>query len=194
LKTWIAAVALGLALPGAVSAATFSGSWNVSGSALSDPGLVVAASGSPSFSFDLDSGQSTSFDLFRIWSPEADVGSDDMAPRSLDVGFDLSSHGAGGSVAGTTAGHKFLGFQWGSVDWDQPLDIDVGHGTLSVALADTGFNTGFFGLLKGEDFGSNVKATFSYTAPAPVPLPAGLGLIAAACGALGLAGVRRRAG
>ena len=78
LRTLIVAAALALAAPGAASAVTFSGSWGVSGSALGDPGLVVRASPPGAFSFDLASGASASFNLFRIWSPEAAVGPDDL--------------------------------------------------------------------------------------------------------------------
>ena len=50
----IAAAVLAVALPGAASALTFNGSWNVSGSALSDPDLVIRTSpASGTFTFDL---------------------------------------------------------------------------------------------------------------------------------------------
>ena len=68
--------------------------------------------------------------------------------------------------------------------------LDVGTGVLSVELEDTRFNAGFLSLAKGEPWGSDVRATFSYTSP--VPLPAGFGLIAAGVAALGLLGIRRR--
>jgi hypothetical protein len=190
LKGLMAAAALALVAPGAASAVTFGGSWGVSGSALSDPGLVVRTSPAGAFSLDLASGESASFNLFRIWSPEADVGSDDLAARGLSVGFELTSHDAGGAISGTTAGHKRRGLQWGSVDWSAPLLLDVGTGVLSVELEDTGFNTGFLSLAKGKPWGSDVRATFSYASP--VPLPAGFGLVAAGMAALGLLGFRRR--
>jgi hypothetical protein len=177
---------------GAAAAATFTGSWELSGSALADPGLVVAAGpDGGSFAFDLAGGQSTSFSLFRLWSPEGSVGSDDLVPRGLEVRFGLSG-GASGAVAGTTAGHRLLGLQWGSVDWREPLALDLGDGgILSVALDDAVFNAGFLGLAGGESFGADVQATFSYTAP--VPLPAGAGLLLLGLGALGLLAMRRSA-
>lgn len=190
----VAAAVMALALPGAASAVTFSGAWNVSGSALSDPGLVVGAAGPSAFSFDLEDGGSTSFKLFRIYTGESDVGSDDLDPQGLDVGFALTSHAAGGTVGGTSIGRKFFGFQWGEVAWSGPVEIDVGTGLLSVLLSDAKhFNKGLFGLSKGEKHGADVYATVSYAAVAPVPLPAGLPLVLVGLGALGCAGFRRKA-
>jgi hypothetical protein len=191
LKTLMAAVVL-LTAPGAVSAATFAGSWEVSGSALADPGLVVATTpdGGGSFAFELAGGQSTSFSLFRLWSPEGSVGSDDLVPGALDVRFRLSG-GASGVVTGTTAGHRLLGLQWGSADWREPLALDLGDGgVLSVVLDDAVFNAGFLALGRGEGYGADVRATFSYVAP--VPLPAGAGLLLIGLGALGLLAAGRR--
>jgi hypothetical protein len=190
LKGLIAAVLM--LAPGAAAAATFAGSWEVSGSALADPGLVVAAGADGgSFAFELAGGQSTSFSLFRLWSPEGSVGADDLVPRGLEVRFGLSG-GVGGTVAGTTAGHRLLGLQWGSVDWREPLALELGDGgVLSVALDDAVFNAGFLGLAGGRGLGADVRATFSYAAP--VPLPAAAGLLLAGLGALGLLAAGRRA-
>jgi hypothetical protein len=191
LKRWFAAAFLAVASPGLAGAATFSGTWDVSGSALRDPGLVIsttprAESGRP-VSFNLGDGESTSFKLFRIWTRETSVGADDLVPSELSVGFDFD--GARGDVEGTTLGHRALGIQWGSVDWTAPLVLDVGGGLLSVELENAGFNRGAFGLSEGERWGSDVKATFSYTAP--VPLPPGFGLLVVGLGALGAVRLRR---
>jgi hypothetical protein len=191
LKSILAAAALAAALPGAASAAFFSGTYGVYGDALTDPGLVVSTSPGSAFSFNLGSGESKSFDLFKIWTDETDVGKDDYADDGIGVYFDVSSHGASGSVEGKARGTNLLLFQWGSVDWSKPLELDVGTGTLSIALADAVFNKGLFGLTEGDRHGATVGATVSYTA-APVPLPAGLGLIAAGTAALGFAGFRRK--
>jgi hypothetical protein len=203
LRHLIAAAVLAVALPGAASALTFDGSWNVSGDALTDPGLVIKTSpASGSFSFDLDDGESTSFKLFNIWTDEGNVGDDDWAANDIFANFTVN--GASGSLAGTVEGHKAFVFPvffpaWGSVDWANPLELNVGTGILSVALTGVEhFNKGLFsGLNRGEAHGGKVHAEFSYRetspAPAPVPLPAGFGLIAAGIGALGLFGFRRKA-
>jgi hypothetical protein len=194
LKHLICAALLAATLPAAASSATFTGSWSASGSALSDPGLVVQTSTPGGISFDLLDGQSTTFDLFRIWTDEADVGPDDTAERSLDIAFDISSHGASGALAGVTRGHASF-FQWGSIDWSAPLALDVGTGTLSIVLGGAHFNGGILSLWKGYKHGADVEATFSYAehTPAPVPLPAGFGLLALGMGALGAASRRRKA-
>jgi hypothetical protein len=193
LRKSIAAAMLMLAASGAASAATFSGSWEVAGDALKDPGLVVAASpaGGDSFSFELGDGQSTSFSLFRLWTPEGSVGADDLAPRGLGVRFALSG-GPSGTLTGSAQGHRLLGLQWGSVDWDAPLALTLGDGgILSVGLDDGAFNPGLGRLSGGERFGADLRATFSYAAPVPLPPAAGLALLGLA--ALGLL-ARRRAG
>ncbi|WP_297970251.1 VPLPA-CTERM sorting domain-containing protein [uncultured Amaricoccus sp.] len=191
MKHLIPAAIAAILLAPAASAATFTGTWGVSGSALADPGLVVRTSAPGGFSFDLADGQTTSFDLFRIWTDEGDVGADDTAPRALDVAFYLGS--ASGTLGGTTRGHGGF-FQWGSVDWSAPLLLDVGSGVLSIALQNATFNGGVLGLWDGAKHGADVSASFSYAerAPAPVPLPAGFGLIALGMGALGLASRRRQ--
>jgi hypothetical protein len=190
LNRLLTAALLALALPGAAAAATFSGTWNVGGDALRDPGLVISttprAERGGAVSFSLGDGQSTSLNLFRIWTREASVGADDLVPRGLSAGFDFGE--ASGAVEGTTRGHRGLGLQWGSVDWTAPLVLDVGGGRLSVELENAGFNRGAFGLSDGERWGSDVKATFSYTAP--VPLPPGLALLMSGLGALGAVRLR----
>jgi hypothetical protein len=200
LKLTIAAAALALALPAVASAATFTGSFNVTGTAFADPGLVVqtAANTNP-FAFDLDDGQSTSVNLFRIWTDETAVSDDDRTARSVDVNFDVN--GATGTLSGESYGANggFLGlFEGGTVDWSNPLALDVGTGTLTVSLfsglfnPSTDFNWGFIDIAEGYKHGADVYASFSYEA-APVPLPAGLALILSGLGALGVVGARRKA-
>jgi hypothetical protein len=193
LRHLIAAAVLAVALPGAASALTFNGSWNISGSALSDPGLVVKTTpGSGTFGFDLDDGESTRFRLFKLWTEETDVGRDDRAADDIFANFTIN--GTSGSLAGTIKGHDAFLFQWGSLDWANPLELDVGRGVLSIALNGIEhFNKGWFGLDPSATK-PKVYAEFSYreTSPAPVPLPAGLGLIAAGIGALGFFGFRRK--
>ena len=200
LKNLLAVAALALALPAAASAATFTGTFNVTGSALADPGLVVrtAANTNP-YGFDLDDGESTSVNLFRIWTDEVAVNDDDRQHSMVDVNFDVN--GATGTLSGASYGANgglFNLFEGGSVDWANPLALDVGTGTLTVRLfssllsSSTDFNWGFIDPAEGYKHGADVYANFSYEA-APVPLPAGLALILSGLGALGFFGTRRKA-
>lgn len=194
MRSMLAAAGLLLTLPGIAAAVTLGGSWSVSGSALSDPGLVVTTRPAPGgqFVLSLEDGRAASVDLFRLWTLEGSVGADDRVARLLDVSFGFSGPDLSGSgtVRGTTVGHRELGLQWGSVDWAAPLALDLGGGTLSVTLEDTVFNGGILGLSPGSRLGADVRATFLYTTP--VPLPAGAGLILAGLAALGLLARRRR--
>lgn len=196
LKHLIAAAALALALiPGVASALSFNGTFGVSGSALSDPGLVVKTHpGTGPFWFDLDVGQSKTVKLFDIWTDENSIQSDDRDPKSLDVAFNLLNPAGNGTLAGTSVANGYV-LQYGSVDWNNPLKLSFGKGgILSVVLNDATFNGGIFGLDEGWKNGATIKATFTYDqSPSAVPLPAGLGLIAAGMGALGVAARRRKA-
>ena len=194
------ATAAALALPGIAAAATFTGSWSVSANT-ADPGLVVAAwPGAGSGSLDLDVGESATFDLFHIWTDEADVGYDDLAPKPIAVDFsfaDPTAWGApvAGSIGGSTSGDKSLFglIQKGKLTWDGPLTLAFGQGgtgKLTFALSDAIFNTGLFGLKEGWKHGATVQATVSYDV-APVPLPAALPLLLGALGLMGVAARRR---
>ena len=197
MKHRLFAVALALALPGAASAVTVQGGWSLAGEALTGAGLEVRTNRrAGNFDFDLSDGAETSFRLFRIWTDESDVGRDDRAPRSLVAGFDLPTLGRGGSVAGSTRGREALGVQWGSLDWQAPLEIALGGGMLSILLSDETFGRGLLGLGQGRRNGADVFARVSYTAGVPaasaVPVPAGLPLALTGLGVLAL--LRRRSG
>lgn len=196
MKALLSATALAFALPGMASAVTFAGNFNVTGDAFSDPGLDVEVSRTNgSFLFDLDVGESYSLNIFKIWTNEGAVNRDDTVPNALNVLFALTSPVTGGSVSGTVTGFNYFFTQFGSVDFSGPVDLAFGNGgILSVALSDTTFNQGLFGLNSGRDHGAHVAATFTYTqAPTEVPLPAPALLLATALAGLGLAARRRAA-
>ena len=183
--------------PAAALASTFSGNFNVSGDAFSDPGLVVQVDPSAgNFSLDLAVGQTKSIHLFDIWTNETFVNGDDRVPQSIDVAFNLVSPAGAGVLEGSTVGQGiFVFLQHGVVEWDNPLNIAFGpndSGLLSVVLNDAIFNWRFFGGLNpGQKYGASIYADFTYEV-APVPLPAALPLLAGALGFLGLLGWRRR--
>ena len=120
------AVALALVLPGAASAVTVDGSWWLAGDALAGSGLEVRVSRrAGDFGFELADGAERRLRLFRIWTDEGDVGADDRTAASLVAGFDLPALGRGGSVAGEVRGREAFPFEWGTVDWRAPLEIEV---------------------------------------------------------------------
>jgi hypothetical protein len=189
------AALLALALPDAAAAVTVQGSWSLAGDALSGTGLAIRTNrDTGAFALDLADGAETRFRLFRIWTDETDVGEDDRAASAILASFGLDAASASGSIAGTTRGHRALGFQWGTVDWQAPLELDLGHGLLSILLSDETFGRGLLALRNGRRHGADVFANVSYTAGptvAPVPLPAGLPLALTGLVLLGFAARRR---
>lgn len=185
------------------AAATFNGIFSLSGSSFSEPGLVMGTSASSgAFSFDLDTaGQSTTFNLFKIWATEASVSGNNTQTSNLQAAFTFAGIGAGGTVNGSTKGVSALFgiLQNASLTWAGPLVLNFGNaGVLSIALSgNTSFNSGFFGLSAGSANGATITATATLVSapmPAPVPLPAsGLVLLGALGGAGAFLRRRRRA-
>lgn len=194
MRQWLVALALVLALPSAAPAVTVQGSWSLGGAALAGAGIQVRVSRQAgSLDLDLADGADTRLRLFRVWTDESDVGSDDRVATALTAMVSLPTTGAGGSVSGHVRGRESVGLQWGTVGWDVPLQVAVGGGMLSILLSDQSFGRGVLGLARGRQNGADVFARPSYAAgsPAsPVPLPAGLPLALTGLGALLL--LRRR--
>lgn len=181
---------------GIVDAATFKGDYSVSYNE-DDPGLVVQVQpDNGNFGpFDLDVGEWHIFHIFDIWTDETWVNKDDRHKQDISVNFNFHTPVAAGQLDGTTKGKTFFGFQWGQMNWDNPLTLSFGPGgTGQMKIYIFGehhnkFNKGFFGLHEGEHYGSKVYAKIKYTIE-PIPLPTtGLMLFA---GVLGLAAARRR--
>ncbi len=192
-----AVVAAMLTLPGAAHALSFSGNWNMATINSSDPGLVVktSSSGGGFSTGDLAVGESYTFNLFKIWTNETDVGKDDRAAKPISVAFNFADPVAAGVVGGTTRGVDLVLAQWGEVNWDGPVTLSFGQGDtgkLTLALSDAIFNKGLFGLHEGYKHGANISATLTYDA-APIPLPATLPLLLGGLALVGAAARRRQA-
>ena len=193
LKSAALAVVIGGAGAPAALAATFNGVFSLSGSSFSEPGLVVATSTqSGSVGFQLNTaGQSTTFDLFDIWTDENRANGNNTRTSSLVAAFTFAGIGASGSASGSTTGHGGA-TNYASLVWGAPLLLNFGNGgVLSIMLGNANFSYGLGGFGQGQANGATIQATATLVAT-PVPLPAsGLALIAALGGA-GLVARRRR--
>lgn len=184
------------AIPAAM-AINFAGDYTITANS-SDPGLVVHTSKSqPNLDFNLNNvGDSTTFNLFKIWTDETTVNPDDTVAKPISVAFSFTSPELfGGSVDGSTVGQSVLfGFyQAGKLTWDNGGDATFnfwGGGRLGVHLTDVTFNEGLFGLHEGKKHGGIVDATFTLSA---VPEPATWLTMIAGFGMIGAAMRRRRA-
>jgi hypothetical protein len=189
-------------------AVTFAGDYTVTSN--SGDGLIVNTTkvGNLTSGFTLNNvGDSYNYSpLFKIWTPEADVGKDDVVAKAISVAFNFTAPEAfGGTVDGATVGQSFLWgiVQNGVVSWDnlgvKTLDFGTG-GQLQVKLDNfVDFGTGLFGL---SDKQGKVGATFTLLSnstpvttpggPAGVPEPANWAMMIAGFGMIGGAMRSRR--
>ena len=168
----------------------------------SDPGLVIQTSNSQSndYSFSLNVGESTTFDLFDIWTNEGAVNEeDDVEPKPISVAMNFSAPppSFGSTVEGDTNGYRLFGgwIQYGRVFWDGPVRIAFGSeedGVLEVVLSNEIFNPGIGGSWGGECLGGTVEATFTYQTAATAPVPEPSTILLMGVGLLGLVAVGRR--
>lgn len=174
------------------------GTYTLSGSAYSDPGLVIETYPSPgspnSISTTLTEGSSNVVALFDIWTDETWVNGDDTVPQTLQVSFDLTSPDVTGLATGTTVGTGLI-IQGGVLQWGQPLEIAYGGdnpGLLSIVLNNATFNWGLFGLNEGQAYGATVYGTLSFTSsPVANPIPGALVMLLSGLGFFGWFGFRR---
>jgi hypothetical protein len=193
----LAAAALSAAPVAGWSAVSFSGSFALSGSAFTDPGLVIETDRmSGPIALDLEYGETQVTPLFDIWTDETAVNADDTVPQSLRVRFSFTEQGADGEIGGETVGVRaFRGLiQYGRIVWENPLVLTFGASQLSIELSDAVFNAGLFGLGGGERNGASIGASFTLVgAPTPVPVPASIAFLAMALAGFGALSLRRRA-
>lgn len=184
-------------LSGSAYAIPFVGTYTVN--ANSGPGLIINTTDlAPNpFTFDVAEGDSFFSNLFQIWTPETDVGGDDVIPRPISVTFAFSepSPSFGGSVEGDTVGFTLFGFiEGGTVQWGGPIVLNygaLGDGELEISLQDALFNPGFFGLTPGAGHGATVGGSFKKNKEASAVFePSSIGLLAG--GLIVLAVVMRR--
>ena len=192
------ALLVSMCLPAMASAAMISASYQVNLND-SDPGLVVDSAdyADNPFSFDLNAGESSTFNLFKIWTTEGTVNSDDKVVKPISVDFNFPAPELmSGSVNGNTSGDSVLfGFyQEGVLSWNGSLDLvfgALGDGLLRVSLFDTTFNEGIFGL---GSYGSKVKAKVELISEASeVPEPGTLAILSLGLLGMGLRARRRSA-
>ncbi len=127
----------------------------------SDPGLVLNYSlyGLPG-TFTLDDGGSNSFAFADIWTNETFVNPDDMTSRTISASINFSNPLVDATVSGLTSGINLFGFmQSGVVVWNSPMNLGAADRTFELSLNNATFNTGFFGLHHGENYGATIYAT-----------------------------------
>lgn len=162
------------------------------------PGLLISTyvHNLEGLSFDLEDGESYTFDFFDIWTVETGVGSDDQISQNISAFLDLSSPSELVQVDGDTDGHIGWGwfilpyqYQYGSVSWDGPVFVSHAGGEFKIELSDATFNQGLWGLNPGICNGATIQATITQISSQVVPTPS------AAAAGLALAGLgllRRR--
>ena len=119
----------------------------------------------------MDDGQSKTFDLFKIWTEEADVASwEDTAVKQIMVNFDFDTPDLSFDLYGETYGIRGF-WQSGQVSWDDPITLALADRTFKVWLSDEEFNKGPLGLNEGTKYGAIVQATVKQIGSSYVSVP-----------------------
>ena len=162
------------------------------------PGLLIETDvyDLDGLSFDLNDGESYTFDFFDIWTPETGVGPDDQMSQSITAYLDFEVPSELVEIDGDTEGVSDwtwfiipINFQYGEVNWDGPVVVSHAGGEFEISLSEGIFNYGKYGLTEGQCYGTTIQATITQISSQVVPTPS------AAAAGLALAGLgmlRRR--
>jgi hypothetical protein len=169
-------------------------------SANTGDGLIIGTAlvnGLSNVAFNLNDGQSTTFNFFKIWTPETDVGKDDKKPIAISATLDFDNPlDTGANVTGVTFGGSFF-VQWGEVVWSAPVIVSSGGISFKVSLSNETFNGGLFGLNEGPCDGAIVQATVTQLCsdvPSRVPDSGStIAFLGLALSSVGIIARRRRA-
>lgn len=154
--------------------------------------------------FDLDEGQSVTYTLFGISTPEDAFNSDDTTPQPITLGLTFSQPlpnsgaGTGGETSGQILlGNVLFGVTGGVLEWANNGAFSMSYGALNdgmlgIQVEDAIFGEGacVFFSCGFSDLGAAVEVTFTNLQDASVPEPGALGLLG--LGLLGLGAAARR--
>ncbi len=140
--------------------------------------------------FDLEVGESNTFQFATIGTEEEWVNNDDLDPGYLEAQVDFDNPDILESIGGQSIG--FIRGLWGysqgwTLSWEDPVTVNFsGGGQFTLALSDVGHESWWW---QGPEGTADVWATVTYDT-APVPEPSTILLMGA--GLLGLVAYNRK--
>lgn len=189
----------------AANATTFVGHWSVDGydndNNINNGFVIETTPDSSNLNFSLNTGSSTTLNMFKIYTNETDVDSDDKQanakPITVKFTFTSPTGQSGDDTAdGITYAVDGNVDNYGVVHWTDPANLTFSNGNvLTITMSDETFNEDNRGndLDAGSRNGATVQATFALTqkAVAGVPEPATWAMM---IGGFGMSGamLRRR--
>lgn len=148
-------------------------------------------------SFNLDDGESYTFDFFGIWTNESEVNWDDEHSQDITAYLEFDTPDQWVVVDGETDGKEYWSWDWcakiqkGVVEWDGCTIIESDCLKYKIELSDATFNKGKWDLNGCWWNGAIVQATVTQigSGPCVVPTPSAAG---AGLALMGLGLLRRR--
>ena len=154
--------------------------------------IEVRVLGNPG-AFQLDDGESFTFNFFNIWTDETTVNQgEDTVGKAIRATMHFVDPLTSQAISGVTIGGQFLWglSQWGEVRWNGPVTVIVpGDRAFEIRLSNEKFNSGFTGLTEGQHHGATVRATITQISLVP---DGGLTLMMLGAGCFAMGIVRRR--